>query len=208
MMRIRISFFLGLALAVCRVDAQEGKGAFSSALHAALNVCQIDGDGASGFNKFGYTLGTTIAQNLGNGWQYETGVAFSERGSRYSLNPDLPGKSAFHYRYQMLDIPLFVNKNLDSRWLAGAGVRTTYLIKGQETEGIHLHVQEDSRKTGMLICAKVQYRSSKSLSYRLEYQYGLVSVSNASAGSLFFPTGAYHNVIAAGIQYSVSSGAK
>ncbi|MEY4002670.1 MAG: hypothetical protein RIT07_712 [Bacteroidota bacterium] len=205
---IRISFFIGLVTVFCRVDAQDEKGAFSSALHGALNFCQIDGDGASGYNKFGYTVGMVIAQNLGKGWQYETGIAFSERGSRYPFNADLPGKSAFHYRYQTIDIPLFINKNIDSRWLAGAGMRTTYLLKAQETEGMHLHVQHDSRKTGMLICAKVQYRSSKTLSYRLEYQYGLASVSTAAAGSLFFPTGAYHNCISAGIQYTVSSGAK
>jgi hypothetical protein len=208
MQLIRISFFLGLLMFVFQVNAQDGKGAFSSALHGALNFCQIDGDGASGYNKFGYTVGMVIAQNLGKGWQYETGIALSERGSRYPFNPDLPGKSAFHYRYQMLDIPLFINKTIDSRWMAGAGVRTTYLIKAQETEGIHLHVQHDSRKSGMLICAKVQYRSSKSFSYRLECQYGLASVTTTTAGSLFFPTGAYHNCIAAGIQYTVSSGAK
>lgn len=185
--------------------AQDGKGAFSSAFHAAVNACQIDGDGASGFNKFGYTLGTVIAQNLGNGWQYETGIGLSERGSRYPFNPDLPGKASFHYRYQTVDLPVFINKTLDSRWLAGAGIRTTYLIKATETEGIHLNVEEDSRKTGMLLCAKVQFRSSKSLSYRLEYQYGLISVSSSAAGGLFFPTGAYHNSISVGIQYTISS---
>lgn len=188
--------------------AQDGKGAFSSALHAAVNACQIDGDGASGFNKFGYTVGTVIAQNLGNGWQYETGIGFSERGSRYPFNPDLPGKASFHYRYQTVDLPIFINKTIDSRWLAGAGIRTTYLIKAKETEGIHLNVEEDSRKTGMLMCAKLQFKSSKSLSYRLEYQYGLISVSSNAAGSLFFPTGAYHNSISVGIQYTVSSKSK
>lgn len=186
-------------------SAQDSKGAFSSALHMALNACQIDGDGASGYNKFGYTVGTVIAQNLGKKWQYETGIAFSERGSRYPFNPDLPGKPTFHYRYQTIDLPLFLNKTLDSRWVAGAGFRTTYLIRVRETEGMHLQVEQDSRKTGMLICAKVVYKSSESLLYRLEYQYGLVSVATASAGSLFFPTGAYHNCISAGIQYNLSS---
>jgi hypothetical protein len=208
MMLLRISFFLGLMSFWVQSRAQEGKGAFSSGFHAAFNACQIDGDGASGFNKFGYTLGTVIAQNLGKGWQYETGIAFSERGSRYPFNPDMPGKPSFHYRYQQVDLPLFLNRTVDSRWLVGAGIRTTYLIKAKETEGIHLHVEEDSRKMGMLICAKLQYRSSKALSYRLEYQYGLSSVSSNAAGSLFFPTGAYHNSISVGIQYSVSSKAQ
>jgi len=204
----RLSFFLGLLLSCFNANAQDGKGVFSSALHVALNACQIDGDGASGYNKFGYTIGTVIAQNLANKWQYETGIAISERGSRYPFNPDLPGKQAFHYRYQTVDVPLFFNKTIDSRWKAGLGFRTTYLIKARETEGIHLNVEQDSRKAGMLICANVHYKVNKSLSYRLECQYGMVSVTNSAAGSLFFPTGAYHNCISAGIQYNVSSKAE
>ena len=188
-----------------QVVAQNGKGAFSSALHVALNACQIDGDGASGYNKFGYTLGTVIAQNLGKNWQYETGIAFSERGARYPFNPDIPDKPSFHYRYQTIDLPVFLNKTINSRWVAGAGVRITYLIRAQEAEGIHLHVMQDSRKTGMLASVKLQYNRSKSLSYRLEYQYGLFSISTNAAGSLFFPIGAYHNCISAGIQYNISS---
>lgn len=203
---IRTLFYICLGFCSHRAISQStSKGAFSSSLHAALNACQIDGDGASGFNKFGYTLGTVIAQQMGKGWQYETGIAFSERGSRYPFNPDVPGRPAFHYRYSTIDVPLFVNKTLNSSWQVGAGFRTTYLIRARETEGIHLHVAEDSRKTGMLICAKVQYKRTESFSYRLEYQYGLVSVSSNPAGSLFFPTGAYHNCISAGLFYTVSS---
>ncbi len=202
---MKLSFLVGLMIFCEQGKAQNKKGAFSSAMHTAVNACQIDGDGASGYNKFGYTIGTVIAQNLGKGWQYETGIAFSERGSRYPFNPELPGKPSFHYRYQTIDLPLYLNKTIDSRWVAGAGVRTTYLIRARETEGIHLHVEQDSRKTGMIMCAKLQYRSSEALSYRLEYQYGLVSVSSNAAGSLFFPTGAYHNSISAGIQYTLSS---
>jgi hypothetical protein len=207
-MLLRISFLIGLIGFCLQSKAQDSKGAFSSAMHAAVNVCQIDGDGTSGFNKFGYTLGSVIAQNLGKGWQYETGIAFSERGSRYPFNPDLPGKPSFHYRYQTIDLPLFLNKTIDSRWLAGVGIRTTYLLRARETEGIHLHVEEDSRKTGVLMCFKLHYKTGESLSYRLEYQYGLVSVATASAGSLFFPTGAYHNCISAGIHYTLSSKSK
>ncbi|MBM3400320.1 MAG: PorT family protein [Bacteroidetes bacterium] len=204
----RISFFLGLLLCCLSAHSQDGKGAFSSALHMALNASQIDGDGTSGYNKFGYTIGTVIAQNLQNKWQYETGIAFSERGSRYPFNPDLPRKPAFHYCYQSVDIPLFFNKTIDSRWKAGVGIRTTFLIKAQEMEGMHLNVQQDSRKTGLLVCAKAQYKVNKTLSYRVELQYSMVSVAATPAGSLFFPTGAYHNCISAGIQYSVSSKAE
>lgn len=205
MQLLRISFFLGIVFSCFQVCAQDGKGAFTSALQMSLNACQIDGDGASGYNKFGFTVGTVIAQNLGKGWQYETGIAFSERGARYPFNPDLPARPAFHYRYQMLDLPLFFNKTLDTKWLVGLGVRTTYLIKARETEGINLNVEENTRKTGMLICAKMQYKTGKAMSYRVEYQYGLASVSSSPAGGLFFPTGAYHNCISAGIQYSLSS---
>ena len=204
----RISFFLWIAM--CRIPAfaQDGKGDFSSAFRVAINACQIDGDGASGYNKFGYTIGTAIAQNLSNNWQYETGITFSERGSRYPFNPDLPAKPSFHYRYQTIDVPIFLNKTIDSRWKVGAGLIITYLIKVQETEGMHPNVEQDSRKSGLLFSAKAQYKINKSLSYRVEYQYGLISVASGNAGSLFFPTGAYHNCICAGIHYNLSSKAQ
>ena len=205
-MNLRIAMFFWIFTGFVNSQAQDAPGAFFSGFQAAVNFCQIDGDAASGFNKFGYTVGTSVGQSLGKGWSYETGISLSERGSRRPFDPDLPATAAFHYQFRTVDIPVFLGKSVNQKLSVGAGFRTTLLISARETEQIHLHLKEDVRKTGLLACAKVGYVLDKHWQLQAEYQYGLVSIMKQGGGSLWFPTGAYHHCISAGCLFVLSSG--
>lgn len=185
--------------------AQTEKGRFFYRTHAAVNFCQIDGDGASGFNKFGYTIGTWVGQGLGNDWTYESGFALSSRGSRRPFNPDEPAAGNFHFHYSMIDIPLFVVKKM-GKYSFGPGLRTTWLLNATDKENTYLNLRDDMRSSGLLGCAMLGYTPGVKLTFRVEYQYSLASIRiKAAPTNPLFPTGVYHNVISAGITYNFSN---
>lgn len=185
--------------------AQVPKGQFFSFIRGAANFCQVDGDQASGFNKFGYSLGFHIGQGLGGSWVYETGIAFSVRGSRRPPDPDNPGIAPFNLDYKMIDVPVSLLYYL-GKFTVGGGLRTTYTFKAQDKENYILHLDNDTKKWNMLGCAQASWNYSPKMRFTLEYQYSInsIRISNNS-NNPFFPTGVYHNVISVGIDYVLSS---
>lgn len=190
------------------VRGQQERGQFFYRLQASANFCQIDGDEASGFNKFGYTIGTWIGQQLGHGWTYETGFAFSNRGSRRAFNPDNPGALAIHYNFSMIDIPVFLVKKYRDEWSFGPGLRTTWLLNASDRENNYLNLRDDMRSSGLLGCLMATWHPNPKSAIRLEYQYSLASIRKPVQQNPFnplLPTGVYHNVISLGMVYSFSN---
>jgi hypothetical protein len=62
------------------LSAQFDKGQFYGGLRLGANFCQIDGDNASGYNKFGMGVGYLVGQGLGaasgGGWSTSVGLSF------------------------------------------------------------------------------------------------------------------------------------
>jgi hypothetical protein len=141
MLPSKIGKFIYSILFLCasaECEAQYTKGGFFGTLQIHANFCQIDGDGASGYNKFGFSAGYMVGQGLGdakNGaWAYITGAAFSIRGSRRPFDPENPGMQSFHFVYQMIDIPVMLARYYN-KFTFGAGLRTTYLVKAEDKDG-------------------------------------------------------------------------
>jgi hypothetical protein len=189
------------------LSAQDEKGKFFTAFQMSANFCQIDGDNASGYNKFGYTVNTWVGQNLGHGWTYECGVGLSNRGSRRPFNPDDPGSGAFHYNINSLDIPVFAMKKVGQQFRAGAGLRTTWLLNAKDKEGSYLNLQDDLNKSGMLGCLALEYSRGGKSSIRFEAQYSISDIRKKGIGQPANPiwrTGAYYNIISLGLNYRLS----
>jgi hypothetical protein len=201
-----------LELLICvtflQVSGQYAKGEFFGHMVLAANFCQIDGDQASGYNKFGFTLGYMVGQGLGKashgGWAYTTGAGFSVRGSRRPFDPENPGLQSFHFVYQMIDIPIFINRYY-KQLSFGLGMRTTYLLKAEDRDNFVLHLNDDMRKVGILGCFNVDYQFSDEWRAFAEAQYSLNSIRKANnTTNVFYPTGVYHNVISIGTKWQVS----
>lgn len=204
---------LGVLLFLCGFwlhgTCQVKKGDFFGYLGLRANFCQIDGDGASGYNKFGfsggYTVGQVIAVKNHDRWAYLTGIEFSIRGSRRPFNPDVPGDQSFHFVYQMLDIPVMLSKSFSAKYEISAGVKTTYLIAAKDNDNFILDLKSTMRDVNMLGCLSVAYTVKPGTSLVLEGQYSLNSIRrNDNRSRLFFPTGVYHNVISLGGRIQIS----
>jgi hypothetical protein len=203
------NLFLGiLVLGVSEAAAQAQKGTFFSFGNLAVNFCQIDGDQAAGYNKFGYTASFQVGQGLGNNWVYETGIGYSVRGSRRPYNPDNPALQTFNLDYQMVDVPVKLVKYLKN-YCVGAGIITSFVVAAEDKENYILRLADDTRKVNVLGTILGGYKLTNNLRATVALQYSLSSirVSNNS-GNPFFRTGVYHNVISLGIDFNLSSAAK
>lgn len=209
---VKLAFLFILVSISAFVSAQQRKGEFFGYMSAAANFCQIDGDGASGYTKFGFSAGYTVGQGLkevkNGSWAYLSGVAFSVRGSRRAFNPDNPGDQSFHYVYQMIDVPVFISRYI-SMFSVGGGLRTTYLLSAKDLDNFTPDLQSNMRQVNMIACAFFDYQSNEKLRYVVEFQYSANSIRTGSSRAGFlFPTGIFHNVISAGIRYNPAGGKK
>ena len=197
-----------LFLAHFTLNGQVPKGQFYSIMHAMANFCQVDGDQASGYNKFGYSLGFQVGQGIGNGWVYETGFSYSVRGSRRPIDPDNPALQSFNLDYRMIDIPVKLMKYY-KKFTLGGGIITTYTLRAKDLDNYILNVQNDTKKVNMLGFLSACYNVGSNTRLNLEYQYSInsIRISNNS-GNPFFPTGVYHNVISLGVDYLLSGNSK
>jgi opacity protein-like surface antigen len=185
--------------------AQLAKGEFASHTLLALNFCQIDGDQASGYHKFGYSAGYLIAQGLGKGWEYQTGLLYTDRGSRRAFNPDDPSLPPMHLDYQMLDIMLYMGKAIE-RFKVLGGLRTGYMIKARDKEGYIQDLQGMSNKVQMLGGLGFSYAFTAGMALRLEGLYSINSIFRGTGSpNPLISTGSYHNNISLGLTIRLSS---
>ncbi|MBL7811211.1 MAG: PorT family protein [Bacteroidetes bacterium] len=205
MRHFSLYIFVCVLLSAFPLSGQAGKGEFFSRANLSALFCQIDGDQAKGYHKFGYSFGFISGQGLGKSWSYEAGISYSVRGSRRPYDPDNAAAASFHLDFQMLDIPVFLIK-YKGKWNFGPGIRTTYLLKATDKEGFVLHVKDNLRTVGILGCFTAGYKLSSRFIAQGEAQYSLSNIrSDRNGGNVFNPTGVYHNVISIGLKYALSA---
>lgn len=162
---------------------------------------QIDGDQASGYNKFGYQLGVTTGIGLSNDRSVSFQMALSERGSRRTFNPDEPSYNAFHIRYTSLDMGILYGKIINHFFVQG-GIRGTYLLGVSESEGYVPNIAQDYQTFGVLLDTRVNYPLSDHYWVSATFQYSLMSLLNTTVSQVNYLQvggGAFHNVLGLGI---------
>ena len=162
---------------------------------------QIDGDQASGYNKFGYQLGVTTGIGLSNDRSVSFQMALSERGSRRTFNPDEPSINAFHIRYTSLDLGILYGKIINQFFVQG-GIRGTYLLGVSESEGYVPNIAQDYQTFGALLDTRVNYPLSDHYWVSATFQYSLMSLLNTNVSQVNYLQGgggAFHNVLGLGI---------
>lgn len=162
---------------------------------------QIDGDQASGYNKFGYQLGVTTGLGLRNDKTISFQMALSQRGSRRAFNPDEPSINAFHIIYNSLDLGVMYGKMVNSFYLQG-GLRGTYLLSVSESEGFVPNIENDYKKIGFLLDTRANYPLSDHFWLSATFQYSLMSLLNSNVSQVNYLQvggGAFMNVLGVGI---------
>lgn len=162
---------------------------------------QIDGDQASGYNKFGYQVGMATGYRLSENKKLdaiEMQFCLVERGSRRAFDP-LTMVNAFHIKAQQLELQLAGVKNVKAGRLGNVdligGIRVTRLLKIEETEGYNPGIANDYAKNGVILQFAMGYRASERMDLRLTWDYSAITLlSNPAIFNPFYANGAvYHN---------------
>lgn len=182
-----------------KMNVEEGK--FFYYPEVLILASQIDGDNASGYNKFGYQLALNTGIGLKNNKSLAFSMGLSERGSRRSFNPDEPSLNPFHIRYTSLDLGLLYGTFVNSFHLQ-SGIKSTYLLGITETENYVPNIVQDYQKIGVLLDLKATYPLNDQYFLTATFQYSLMSLLNPTVSQVNYLMGgggAFHNVLGLGI---------
>ena len=186
-----------------KVNFKLNEGQFFAYPDLYILASQIDGDQASGYNKFGYQLGVTTGLGLSNDRTVSFQMALSERGSRRTFNPDEPSINAFHIRYTSIDLGLLYGKIVNNFFVQG-GIRGTYLISVSESEGYVPNIAQDYQTFGVLLDTRANYPLTDHYWVTATFQYSLMSLLNSNVSQVNYLQGgggAFHNVLGLGIAW-------
>ena len=161
---------------------------------------QIDGDQASGYNKFGYQVGMATGNRLSENKKLaaiEMRFCMVQRGSRRAFDP-LTMVNAFHIKARQIELQVAGIRKVSAGRLGDidllGGIRFTRLLKIEESEGYNPGIASDFAQNGLILQFAVGSRVSQLLDLRLNWDYSVMSALSQSASyNLFYPTGVYHN---------------
>ena len=211
---MRLAVFALLAFIFSHSYGQNDVSAenFGASLMASSHFCQIDGDANGGYNKLGYSIGYLVNIQFKNSWFYETGVAFSLRGSRSIYDNNNPSSNQFDYSYKMIDVPILFKKQIQ-QFLPYAGIITTYLIHAKDRFNQAPNLNADMQKFNIMGTLGTEYALSKRWSLNAAVQLSLNTITQNNIfntgsqvpTSLYFRRGGvYHNVLAFGFKWNLS----
>ena len=161
---------------------------------------QIDGDQASGYNKFGYQVGMATGYRLSENKKLdaiEMQFRMVQRGSRPAFDP-LTMENAFHIKARQIELQVAGIRKVSAGRLGEidllGGIRFTRLLKIEESEGYNPGIASDFAQNGLILQFAVGSQVSQSLDLRLNWDYSMMSaLSQSTSYNLFYPTGVYHN---------------
>ena len=161
---------------------------------------QIDGDQASGYNKFGYQVGMATGYRLSENKKLdaiEMQFCMVQRGSRRAFDP-LTMENAFHIKARQIELQVAGIRKVSAGRLGEidllGGIRFTRLLKIEESEGYNPGIASDFAQNGLILQFAVGSQVSQSLDLRLNWDYSIMSaLSQSTSYNLFYPTGVYHN---------------
>ena len=197
---VRTLLFFGASALQGQVSKEKLNSFYGRPMIGVL-ASQIDGDQASGYNKFGYQLGMATGFRLSEERKLdalEMQFCLVERGSRRAFDP-LTMVNAFHIKAQQLELQLAGVKNVKAGRLGNldliGGLRFTRLLKIEEPEGYNPGIANDYARNGVILQFAAGYRASERMDLRLNWDYSAITLlSNPAIFNPFYANGAvYHN---------------
>ncbi len=179
---------------------QENAHSFYGRPMMGILASQIDGDQASGYNKFGYQVGMATGYRLSENKKLdaiEMQFCMVQRGSRRAFDP-LTMVNAFHIKARQIELQVAGIRKVSAGRLGQidflGGIRFTRLLKIEESEGYNPGIASDFAQNGLILQFAVGSQVSQSLDLRLNWDYSIMSaLSQSTSYNLFYPTGVYHN---------------
>lgn len=167
---------------------------------------QIDGDGASGYNKFGYQLALNTGYALNPNQAVELSFGISERGSQQGTDPLNAIFNVFHIRYQYFETGLIYQQKW-KKLLINGGLRTTYLLSAEEDLGSAPALQDHLKTFGIMSEIGVRARIHEKWALQFTSNYGLLSLAKNEImipNPVFRTSGQFLNCMSVGAIYLIN----
>lgn len=196
-------------------NAQTNENVFSFKPVFGINACQIHGDNAAGFNKFGVNGGIMVNSRLNKKTSIDLGIVFTQKGARRNQDPENNDYTFFRVNLNYIEIPLLLNYKVNSAYFVTLGPSLAYLINyTEDTErgnwnGVYPFEKfEYGVNVGLGRKIKgnwlVEIRSSNSFLPIRSYGLAANGVFFPNAVARFFNKGLYNNVLSAYIIYQIN----
>jgi hypothetical protein len=195
--------------------AQTSNSVFSFKPVIGINACQIHGDNASGYNKFGVNGGIMVNSRLNKKASIDLGIVFTQKGARKNQNIKDNDYTFFRVNLNYIELPLLFNYKVNSNYFITLGPSLAYLINyTEDTEagnwnGVYPFEKfEYGVNVGLGRKIKdnwhVEIRSGNSFVPIRNYGLAASGIFYPNAVARFFNKGLYNNILSAYIIYQIT----
>lgn len=166
-------FFLPL---LAQDDPNEKPPFIRAALIGGMNVAQVDGDGISGFRKWGANGGAGAFVNLSKGFHASFEILYSMRGAKRGKNQTatLEGLSLDY-----IEVPFMINYNDKDKAIFGLGFSWNTLVRSKVTPEI-LADDVVFKRSSFDIVGGVTFLIKKRYGINFRYSYSLSSIGTGT----------------------------
>ena len=174
---------------------------FNAGVGGGLSISQVDGDGFSGYNKAGATLGLFVNTFLSDSWAWQMEIRYSSKGSARPTTIEDPRYYRMGLRY--IEIPLLARYFLSDGIMFEAGLSGGYLFNSKEEDELGEMVNTVPFKKGELAAIMgIGYPITEKLLANARISYSVIPIrEHAGGGTFYFNRGQNNNVISFMLQY-------
>jgi len=177
-LKLHTIFFICLMLVSLKSYTQIFKGEVIS----GINLSQVDGDEAYGFDKRGFVGGVGVVAPIYKNWSLSLETLFSQKGSKLpaQYNDSLDG--SYKLKLDYVDVPLMVQYTDHDIVSAGLGISWNRLVKveefrnGYQVDSVSVLTNVFDRDDWMAF-GDVRVRVYKGLMLNARYSYSLNKIA-------------------------------
>ena len=196
--RVKIIFVFCLLLFSFTLSAR----VFNAGISGGLNIAQIDGDGFSGYNKTGGTLGLFVNTFFRESLTWQMEINYSSKGAQRKVTLENPQYYKFDLRY--IEIPLFIRYFITREVILEGGLSAGYLFHSKEEglPGVEEPYTEPFRKTEFAALAGIGYMLTDNISFHARISYSVLPIRDHAGGGRYrWNRGMNNNVVSFIMQY-------
>lgn len=181
-----------------------------------INACQIHGDNASGYRKFGVNGGIGLNSRFNDMSSFEFAFLFTQKGARKNQNPDKGDYTFYRVNLNYLEIPVYYQRYVNSKYFITLGGYAAYLLSySEDTEignwnGVYPFNNFDfgvNVGLGRNIDEKItiEVRSGNSFVPARNYGIRANQVFFPNPVARFFNQGLYNNILSIFVVYKIDA---
>jgi hypothetical protein len=195
-----ITVTIGLFCFINGVNSQIFKGG----VLLGVNGCQVDGDGQSGYDKFGLMGGAFIYTPLSRNLDLQFEIEYMGKGAQAVNNDEYGTQTEFTISLNYIELPVIVRLNTIKNFSFEAGLGFGYLFSSSQTLSYYLNTNTFTFNTFELSgILGIGYKINDSFSILARYSYSFTEIAHTytNPNDLFLASGLYNNLFSIALCY-------